>query len=302
MLTAPKPLCSDCDGQNNKCTTGDNKGCECLEDRGPIFEWPLDPPDWLDTLQQISMDVVNDRDSTNASPECDMNSQSQILYKIFNDGNGNTIYGQFCSMVMKDPNKSLGQVVDAHGNGVSPKHKRSSIKMRTPPPDPDDVNGYTFGLVWTGGDGSCDSDCNKSFDTIVRSPCAHLGGEQNDMANSASLDTGCGKYSYQINGARPTPPAPPPICPDPSNKKNLAQNRCDNKCAGAGWGHCDSGPNDYTCYCNDGGCAGQQCGDPVKIDNLTGKETICPVVSLSYFSTDPFAKFQTKAKSICENV
>lgn len=77
-------------------------------------------------------------------------------------------------------------------------------------------------------------------------------------------------------------PAPTPtICPDP--KPNLAKNRCDEKCMGAGWGNCDPDVkdkyNNYSCYCNDGPCGGKQCGDPVKIDQLTGKGTKCPVSS-----------------------
>ncbi len=284
MLIASQPLCSKCDGQDNKCTSGDVKDCKCLEDRVSINIFPIDPPDWLDTLQQIYMEVGDNRpgsDTPSASPKCDMNSPSKILYNLFNDGHGNGINRNFCGTVMKDPKTKLVQIVDAHGNIIPNRSKRSSIRMRTPPPDPDAENGYTFDLEWTGGDGSCSSDCSKSFDTIVGSPCAHLGGEQNDMANSASLDTGCGIYSYKIN-APPSPPSVPvpTICPDPGNK-NLVQNRCDDKCMGKGWGKCDPDQPGittlYTCYCNDGPCGGQQCGDPVKIDNLTDKGTKCPV-------------------------
>ena len=74
------------------------------------------------------------------------------------------------------------------------------------------------------------------------------------MANSASLDTGCGIYSFKINAPSS------PICPDPGNK-NLAQNRCDDKCMGKGWGKCDPDQpgitTRYTYHCNDGPCGGQ---------------------------------------------
>lgn len=74
------------------------------------------------------------------------------------------------------------------------------------------------------------------------------------------------------------------VCPDPN--PNLAKNRCDQKCMGAGWGNCDVDVRDkydkFSCYCNAGPCGGKQCGDPVKIDRVTGKGTKCPV-SVNFF-------------------
>jgi hypothetical protein len=61
---------------------------------------------------------------------------------------------------------------------------------------------------------------------------------------------------------------------------------------GAGWGNCDVDVRDkydkFSCYCNAGPCGGKQCGDPVKIDRVTGKGTKCPVSVIS-FSTSQFA-------------
>ena len=89
-----------------------------------------------------------------------------------------------------------------------------------------------------------------------------------------------GQYCADLTTSAPPIPTPT-ICPDPNPNKNLAQNRCDEKCMGKGWGNCDPDKpgiaNYYTCYCNDGPCGGQQCGDPVKIDNLTNKGQTCPV-------------------------
>ncbi len=221
-----------------------------------------------------------------------MNSASSVLYNSFQG----VVYKKFCDTVGKDPNTHLTQIVDNHGNVVPSRRKRSpspsDFWKRTPPPDENSNDGVTFSLIWTGGDGNCASGCTEAFDLMTTSPCAHLGGEQNDMAISTSLDTGCGSYSYKINQV--PPPAPvPTICPAPGNK-NLAQNRCDDKCMGKGWGKCDPDQpgvtNKYTCYCNDGPCGGQQCGDPVKIDKLTNKGTKCPV-SLT-FLTLPFAKIK----------
>ena len=107
--------------------------------------------------------------------------------------------------------------MDSLGNVIPPKSKRSSLSLRTPPPDRELANGYAFDLDWTGGDGSCQSDCNGFFDRIVRSPCAHLGGEQNNMAVEASIDTGCGVYSYKINDTPSPEPEPVDEMPQPSD-------------------------------------------------------------------------------------
>jgi hypothetical protein len=55
--------------------------------------------------------------------------------------------------------------------------------------------------------GSCNTDCNDAYSSIADSPCGHQGGEQNGMTASASLDVGCGSYSYKITGPD-VPPAP----------------------------------------------------------------------------------------------
>ncbi len=90
--------------------------------------------------------------------------------------------------------------------------------------------------------------------------------------------TTSGQYCADLTTSAPSTPTAT-VCPDPS--PNLAKNRCDQKCMGAGWGNCDVDVKGqykrYSCYCNAGPCDGKQCGDPVKIDKLTGKGTKCPV-------------------------
>ena len=182
----------------------------------------MDPPDWLNTLHQIYLEIDESQGSSNqsASPKCDMSKPSKIQYTLFNDGHGNGVYKAFCDKVNKDPKMKLVRIVDSHGNIVPPRERRSMLRTRTPPADPDAENGYTIDLEWTGGDGSCTSTCSTSFDAMVASPCAHLGSEQNNMATSALLDTGCGIYSYKINpppGTAEKDPAPPNPIPQPSS-------------------------------------------------------------------------------------
>ena len=175
---------------------------------------PIDPPDWLDTQYKIWQSVGPNTfglDTKGADPKCEDNT-SEIQYKLFNDGNGNGLYNKFCAAVSKDPKTRLMQIVDPAGDAIPPKRARSLVSKRTPPVDPAAVTGYTFSLQWTGGDGSCDNDCKKSFDTITAAPsCGHLGGEQNYMAMSGSLDTGCGSYSYKILKAVDKVPQAGPI-------------------------------------------------------------------------------------------
>lgn len=196
-----QPECSKCGGNFQKCTTGDSKYCNCVEDRFGWFVNPIDPPDWLETQFQIWQSVGPNTFGLNThgtDPKCEDNT-SEIQYKLFNDGNGNGLYNNFCVAVSKDLKTKLMQIVDPAGYVVPPRRKRPLLSKRTPPMDPGAVTGYNFALEWAGGDGSCDSDCKKSFDTITATPsCGHLGGEQNYMAMSGSLDTGCGIYSYKI--------------------------------------------------------------------------------------------------------
>jgi hypothetical protein len=56
-------------------------------------------------------------------------------------------------------------------------------------------------LDWAVTLGSCNTDCNSAYHEIAASPCEHQCGEQNGMTASASLDVGCGTYSYKITGS-----------------------------------------------------------------------------------------------------
>ena len=171
------------------------------------------PVGWHEIRQKVIPQVgVYEPGSTkpSVSPSCDMDDPSKIFYNSFRDG----VYRSFCDAVKKDAKKGLKQHVDGRGMEIPKKLKpRSSIQARTPPPDDDMKTGCTFDLQWSGGDGSCASGCIESFDLMTTSPCAHLGGKQNYMANSGKLDTGCGIYSYEIFG----PPQPGPVVCKPNS-------------------------------------------------------------------------------------
>jgi hypothetical protein len=202
------PLCesSDCSGVDEKCTQGSESGCACAV----VSNARMDGFDqaWSDEQQKIIDDHINDEEQPEPAPECDTNDASTVPWNVFSDG----VYKGFCDKIAGDKNTALSQVVDSKGNVIPPKRRRS-ILGRTPPPDPDAFEGFTFALDWSGGDGSCDSDCATSYYTIAQSPCGHTAGEQNIMASEGKLDTGCGIYSWKISkppGSDP-PPAPAEI-------------------------------------------------------------------------------------------
>ena len=121
-----------------------------------------------------------------------MDRASYVLSKLFR---ATPVYKKFCEAVDKDLKSPLAQIVDDLGNTKPIKDKTK----RTPPVEPSADSGNTYTLEWTGGDGSCPSGCKEAYDTISQSPCGNLGGEQNLIAQSAELDTGCGIYKVKVN-------------------------------------------------------------------------------------------------------
>jgi hypothetical protein len=202
----------------------------------------LDHPEWLNTVWQLQQQFGPNTFGLpyrEKGPECsDTDHPSEVLKTVFNNGilpdckdvkNGNdgsnndapktcrdtskdtpdtnkrsTVYDTFCKGLGKD-HKAM--IVDGHGYPIGPR-KRPLLEARTPPvySDPNIQNTlYTFALVWEGGDGSCDFDCLKTWDTITSS-CGHYGAGQNLMTMKGSYETGCGKYWYQ---AEPPPKSGP---------------------------------------------------------------------------------------------
>ena len=81
------------------------------------------------------------------------------------------VFSNVCDAVNKNgKSKALQQTVDSSGHVVSGNNKRN-IWERTPPPNPSAYKGYKFALDWTGGDGSCPSDCSDVFSAIANDIC-----------------------------------------------------------------------------------------------------------------------------------
>ena len=174
------------------CTAGEYKDCPCIGG-GILHVDQWGPPDWLDTVQKVFAEVgeyVPGSKTPSTDPNCDMDRASDITYKLFRAA---PVYGRFCEAVKKAPKSYLVQTVDELGQVIPNRIKR------TPPAEPDPRSGNTFDLEWSGGDGSCASGCIESFDAMTKSPCGHIGGEQNNIAQSIEFSTGCGAYSVKVN-------------------------------------------------------------------------------------------------------
>lgn len=136
-------------------------------------------------------------------PKCDTNALSGIPYNVF-DGSAGNIYGNFCDAVGKDRKTKLTWHVDSRGDRKN--SKRYLRYKRTLPSNPDAYRTFDFELEWAPTSGDCSIKCNDAYAAMALSPCGHQGGQQTGRTASASLDVGCGTYSYKITGADVPPP------------------------------------------------------------------------------------------------
>ncbi|KAH8719332.1 hypothetical protein GQ44DRAFT_809724 [Phaeosphaeriaceae sp. PMI808] len=89
-----------------------------------------------------------------------------------------------------------------------------SLFRRTPPPSSKSYPDWKFFFEWEPkGSGSCAKTCEEAMGTFANS-CGHYGGQQNSMVKKGSIEVGCGKYSYSLEGP---PKAPPPAPPAPES-------------------------------------------------------------------------------------
>ncbi|KAL9079184.1 MAG: hypothetical protein Q9157_001935 [Trypethelium eluteriae] len=211
----PKDKCKNCGGEEQMCTTGKDAWCAREADNCPA-EGSKEQPECIDD----ACEGKDEKCMTGENEECDSNVEARILmesvedsqvpYNVFSPG----VYSIFCNTINGgDRSKAFTQTVDSHGKVIqgTSKEKRD-VSRRTPPPNPETYNAYNFTLSCSGGDESCPSNYPDTFYNIAEGPCGHVAGEQNIMAPTATLDTGCGMYSCNISAPAsvPSPPAPQP--------------------------------------------------------------------------------------------
>ena len=95
------------------------------------------------------------------------------------------------------------------------------MNKRTPPPDPNRYNTFSFHLAWA-KDNNKNDGCGQTalsyyeaFTKIIESACGHQGGQSNEITTAASFTLlNCGTYSYEVTGPDvPKPQVPPPKTP-----------------------------------------------------------------------------------------
>ncbi len=126
------------------------------------------------------------------APTCDTVNTAQIPENLYDPG----VFTNFCNSVNQNPGSPLGRIVDAYGD-LLPYYRKFGNKAviqtgrntttnnttnttqfasgpltdlhrkRTMSPYID----YTFDLIWTGGDRSCNDDCMTAFSNIANSSC-----------------------------------------------------------------------------------------------------------------------------------
>lgn len=141
------------------------------------------------------------------SPVCDMGQVSGVPYNILDDGQGHALYSGFCDNLHGlDRSIPYAETRDAHGNEIASVSKRM-LHKRTPPSNPDNFNDYTFDFLWVKNklSNQCLANCTGAFSSMAESACGHAGGEQNDLTNDATIDVGCGFYSWKVNGPAKKP-------------------------------------------------------------------------------------------------
>lgn len=127
-------------------------------------------------------------------PKCDTTQISKVRSAAFRKGT----YDAFCNTVKSsDKKKPFTQTVDIHGTAVNFKRSLNPFR-RSPPVSVDEYKHYKFQLSWTGGDNSCPSDCADTFYSASQTACGSTGGDQDIMAQTAAVDTGCGTYAWKV--------------------------------------------------------------------------------------------------------
>ncbi|KAF1939132.1 hypothetical protein EJ02DRAFT_436561 [Clathrospora elynae] len=91
-----------------------------------------------------------------------------------------------------------------------------SIFARTPPPSKESYPDWKFNFEWEPkGSGFCAKTCEQAMGTFTNS-YGRFGGQQNTMVKKGSIEVGCGKYSYSLEGPSKAPPPPATPAPPPA--------------------------------------------------------------------------------------
>ena len=152
-------------------------GLNVTSDKNWIPSCPDHPRILSDTFGVSSVDI------TQLSITCDMTQISGIPYNVFHGKAGN-VYDKFCFNI--DSTTGQEWKVDVHGENQSSDGK--SKTKRTPPPNANTYEDYSFELKWetdqkTLGCGQNPDSCRQVFAAISTSGCGHQASKSQQASN-----------------------------------------------------------------------------------------------------------------------
>ncbi|KAH0439391.1 hypothetical protein CcaCcLH18_02868 [Colletotrichum camelliae] len=196
---------------------GNTKGCTCdpkVEDAITIFEV---------NYYQAILEAFDDLSKSPEQPriECP-GGPSDVPSEFF----VNKTSSSFCEEVMKDLGKEVTDAAtayDINGNripilklakvaGEAGESKRS-LFARSPPESSDNYLDYRFYMSYKPGSRDCvvpkEDLCRNAYTELVKSNCGTNHGSAGDrMFYDASVDVGCGKFTWKVEKPEEAPPAP----------------------------------------------------------------------------------------------
>ncbi|KAF4828739.1 hypothetical protein CGCTS75_v007235 [Colletotrichum tropicale] len=219
------------------CSEGKTKGCSCF----PSIVTQVTISDIV--FDQAVLDALkNIKEEPQQPPQPEISIEcpgelTNVPSKFFLDSTSKT----FCERVMNDIGAPQGPTpYDISGNEIprlkaalaTQQQTKRGFVRRTPPENIDNYQDYTIFLSFLPLDDECQVDdedvCRSAWDKLVKSNCGSNHGSAGDrMFRKASIDVGCGNFTWEVEKmAEPAPePAPEPT-PEPAPKPTLGIREC----------------------------------------------------------------------------
>ncbi|SPO03138.1 uncharacterized protein DNG_05820 [Cephalotrichum gorgonifer] len=179
------------------CSEGDSKGCLC----NPEYEEVVTTFDV--NIQRIfdeALEAIGDGSSGPTKPTIECSDEAtDVPSEFFLDKTSK----EFCQYAMENLDDRYGPIAyDIEGNAIPIKNK--ALAGRSPPEKTDYYLKYNIFLGYEGKDGDClvpkEDLCRNAYEALVRSNCGtNHGSANNRMFSKASIDIGCGRFTWEVH-------------------------------------------------------------------------------------------------------
>ncbi|KAE9578237.1 hypothetical protein CGMCC3_g5865 [Colletotrichum fructicola] len=190
------------------CSEGKTKGCRCF----PSIVTQVTISDIV--FDQAVLDALkNIKEEPQQPPQPEISIEcpgelTNVPSKFFLDSTSKT----FCERVMNDIGAPQGPTpYDISGNEIprlkaalaTQQQTKRGFVRRTPPENIDNYQDYTIFLSFLPLDDECQVDdqdvCRSAWERLVKSNCGSNHGSAGDrMFRKASIDVGCGKFTWEV--------------------------------------------------------------------------------------------------------